>query len=562
MAAKEVVSGRLVKLWRDQLGPIPPFAINDQTLFVAYVAQAELGCFLELGWPLPTRIIDLYGEFKIISNGWHSVGGKGLLGAMSWYSIPGISKEEKKSNRDLVLRGGPWTHSEQQEILDYCQSDVDPLPPLLMAMLPSIMATPEGLGQAHLRGRYTAAVAHMERSGIPIDSETLVAIQDGWDMIKTQLIDEVDSQYGVFDHGHFRDGLFARYLFDQNIPWPRTDTGLLKVDDDTFSDMTKIYPQLEPLKDLRHALGQMRLADLAVGKDGRNRTSLWPFTASTGRNAPSSKKYIFGPSVWLRRLIKPEPGRATAYIDYGSQEIAIAAALSGDHFLAESITTGDPYMHFAILAGLAPEGATKATHKDTRALCKQTLLGTQYGMGARTLAFRTGKKVVEAQAMLDLLARTYPIFAEWRQAEVDTALLRGYMATNYGWMIHLTNNIRPTALKNFPMQAHGAEMLQIACCLAIERGVRVIAPVHDALMIESSIDQIDNAIKITRGAMAEAAAAVIGTGVWIDTDVNITRYPDRYRDSDDRGQAMWVRVNSLLGRLGKIPDYRNMRAIY
>jgi len=165
MAAKEVVSGRLVKLWRDQLGPIPPFAINDQTLFVAYVAQAELGCFLELGWPLPTRIIDLYGEFKIISNGWHSVGGKGLLGAMSWYSIPGISKEEKKSNRDLVLRGGPWTHSEQQEILDYCQSDVDPLPPLLMAMLPSIMATPEGLGQAHLRGRYTAAVAHMERSG-------------------------------------------------------------------------------------------------------------------------------------------------------------------------------------------------------------------------------------------------------------------------------------------------------------------------------------------------------------------------------------------------------------
>jgi DNA polymerase I len=182
------------------------------------------------------------------------------------------------------------------------------------------------------------------------------------------LIDEVDSQYGVFDHGHFRDELFARYLFDQDIPWPRTDTGLLKVDDDTFSDMTKIYSQLESLKDLRHALGQMRLADLAVGKDGRNRTSLWPFSASTGRNAQSSKKYVFGPSVWLRRLIKPGPGRATAYIDYGSQEIAIAAALSGDHFLAESITTGDPYMHFALLAGLAPEGATKATHKDTSTL--------------------------------------------------------------------------------------------------------------------------------------------------------------------------------------------------
>lgn len=80
------------------------------------MAQAELGCFLELGWPLPTRVLDLYADFKIISNGLHSVGGKGLLGAMSWYSIPGLSKEEKKSNRDLVLRGGPWTHSEQQEM--------------------------------------------------------------------------------------------------------------------------------------------------------------------------------------------------------------------------------------------------------------------------------------------------------------------------------------------------------------------------------------------------------------------------------------------------------------
>ena len=194
-------------------------------------------------------------------------------------------------------------------------------------------------------------------------------------------------------------------------------------------------------------------------------------------------------------------------------------------------------------------------------LCKQTLLGTQYGMGARTLAFRTGKKVVEAQVMLDLLARTYPIFAEWREAEVDTALLRGYMATNYGWTIHLTNNTKPAALKNFRMQAHGAEMLRIACCLTIERGVQVIAPVHDALMIKSSVDQIETAIKITRGAMAEAADAVIGTGVWIDTDVNITSYPDRYRDSDGRGQAMWERVKSLLGRLDKIPDYRTMGAI-
>jgi DNA polymerase-1 len=549
MVAREMVSGRLIKLWRDQFGPEPPFATGEDVLFVAFVAQAELGCFLELGWPLPSRILDLSAEFRVASNGLPLAAGKGLLGALSWYCIPGITKEEKKSNRDLVLRGGPWTDTERREILDYCQSDVDVLPPLLTAMLPGIMISREGLAQALLRGRYTAAVAHMERNGIPIDVHTLTAIQAGWDDIKMQLIAEVDAQYGVYDDGHFRDGFFAKYLLDQEIPWPRTDTGLLKTDEDTFKDMSKVYPQLAPLRELRHALGQLRLKDLVVGADGRNRASLWPFTARTGRNAPSSTGYVFGPSVWLRSLVKPQPGMAIAYIDWSAQEIAIAAALSGDPFLIDSIASGDPYIHFAVQAGLVPADATKATHPQEREICKQTLLGTQYGMGARSLAFRIGRSRLEAEAMLGMLARTYPVFSAWRESTVDDAFLRNYITTRYGWRLHVTGATKPTALKNYPMQAHGAHMLQIACCLATERGVRVIAPVHDAVMVEAPLDSINDTISVTQGAMAEAAAAVIGSEVWIDTDTNLVTYPNRYRDP--RGQVMWDRVNSLLKRPGE-----------
>jgi DNA polymerase-1 len=76
--------------------------------------------------------------------------------------------------------------------------------------------------------------------------------------------------------------------------------------------------------------------------------------------------------------------------------------------------------------------------------------------------------------------------------------------------------------------------------------VSVCAPVHDALLIEAPIDQIDEAVVTTRGVMAQAAAAVIGPALWIDTDVDIVRYPDRY--SDPRGQVMWDRVMTLLSR--------------
>ena len=58
------------------------------------------------------------------------------------------------------------------------------------------------------------------------------------------------------------------------------------------------------MRELRSALSEMRLSDLAVGSDGRNRTILSAFQSRTGRCQPSNTKYIFGPSVWLRGLIQ------------------------------------------------------------------------------------------------------------------------------------------------------------------------------------------------------------------------------------------------------------------
>jgi DNA polymerase I len=546
LVAKEIGTGRLIRLWQDQLGPEPPFEIDGETLIVAYYAPAEVGCFLALGWPVPTRLIDLYAEFRRETNALAVPEGRGLLAALSRHRITRITSDEKKAGRDLVIRGSPWSESERHEILDYCESDVVCLPALLEAMLPAIAPAPQALGRALLRGRYMVAVARMERTGVPIDQDTLTGIRDGWGLIKGDLIREVDADYGVYENGSFKAGLFAKYLADRGIAWPKTEAGRLQLDQDTFRDQAKVYPELAPLRELRHSLSELRIEKLAVGSDGRNRAMLSPFGASTGRNTPSANRFIFGPSVWLRGLIKPGPGMAIAYIDWSSQEVAIAAALSGDPALIDAVASGDPYLSFAVRTRLAPEGATKASHRAVRDLCKACVLGTNYGMGARTLAFRANTSIVEAESLLRLLARTYPVFTEWQNKSVDVALLRGYMNTVFGWKLHVTGGTRPTALRNFPMQSHGAEMLRIACCLATERGVSVCAPVHDALLIEAPLDQINEAVATTRDLMAEAATAVLGPAVEIKTDVDIVSYPDRY--SEPRGQVMWDRVMDLLSR--------------
>ena len=178
-------------------------------------------------------------------------------------------------------------------------------------MLPRI-----DLPRALLRGRYMAAAAAMEHNGTPIDVETLARLRQGWTDIQDQLIAAIDRDYGVYDGRTFKLDRFEALLAAENIPWRRLESGRLDLSDDAFRQEARIYPRVAPLRELRNSLADLRLNDLAVGRDGRNRTILSAFRSRTGRNQPSNTRFIFGPSVWLRGLIKPPAGHAVAYLDW------------------------------------------------------------------------------------------------------------------------------------------------------------------------------------------------------------------------------------------------------
>jgi DNA polymerase I len=542
LVAKELRSGRLLRLWRDDFGPRPPYPTDPGSLFVSFYAPAELACHKALGWPVPERILDLFTEFRAAYNGVRPPAGWSLLSALSVHGIPAITTDAKQEGRNLAMQGA-WTASERRALLDYCQTDVDPLGPLLATLWPRIVARSKGLGQALLRGRYTAAVAAMEHVGVPIDTDLLARLRAQWEPLKLALIAETDRDYGVYDGATFKLARFEKWVADRGIPWPRSEAGTLLLDKETFKDQAAAYPEVNPLRELRVTLAELRLERLAVGADGRNRMGLSPFRSITGRNQPSTTAFVFGPSRWVRGLIRPEPGRGVAYLDFASQEIVIAAAMSGDRNLMAAVESGDPYMHFAKLARLAPKDATKQTHGDVRALCKTCLLGSCYGMGARSLAQRTGASLAEAELLLRSLAEAFPAYWAWSELAVDQAMLTNQITSVFGWPLQVTADTKPNTLRNFKMQANGAEMLRLACCLATERGVAVCAPVHDALLIEAPADDLDQAVEVTRAAMVEASQVVLD-GPEVAVDAALVRHPDRYMD--ERGEVMWHRVMRLL----------------
>lgn len=545
MVALEYRSGKVIKIWFENepsiATPSLPIDVSDSSLFVSYYASAELGCFLSLGWKMPERILDLYAEFVNLTSGKKTFFGKGLLGALKYFGLPAMDHAEKDRLRDMILTKSEFSDHDKREILDYCASDVSALAALFKAMSELI-----DLPRALLRGRYIPAVAFMEFHGVPIDHESLERIKSKWDDIKLELIREVDKDFDCYLGTTFKTDKFAKWLASRQIQWPLLESGHLKLDDETFKEMSVAYPELEPLRQLRKTISLLRLSELPVGRDGRNRVLLSPFGSKTGRNQPSNSRFIFGPAAWMRSLIQPKPGQSIAYIDYSQQELAIAAAFSGDPNMIQAYESGDFYLTFAKLAGAAPQDATKESHGAVRDQYKTVSLGVLYGLTAEGIARKLRVPVCVGKLLLQKHQEIFRRFWEWSTEVQDSALLTQKVSTVFGWnyWLHDEIEINTRTLRNFPMQANGAEILRLACCMGVESGIKICCPVHDAVLIEARTEEISQQTEEMRNIMAKASRIVLGN-LSLKTDYKIVHFPDRYMDP--RGKQMWEKISSLTG---------------
>lgn len=109
--------------------------------------------------------------------------------------------------------------------------------------------------------------------------------------------------------------------------------------------------------------------------------------------------------------------------------------------------------------------------------------------------------------------------------------------------MQITEATKPNTLRNFQMQATGAEMLRVACCLITEAGIDLCAPVHDAVLVEGDAETIDETIAAVRRLMGQASTIVLD-GHEVPTEVEVVMPGSRY--SDERGAVMWERVTELL----------------
>ena len=103
--------------------------------------------------------------------------------------------------------------------------------------------------------------------------------------------------------------------------WPRLDSGALDLERDTFRLMFGAHPAIEGLCALREVLGVIVRARIPIGRDGRNRPSLFPFATATGRNAHA--RSLYNTHAGLRSFMKSSAAKIGVYLDWRTQEVGL-----------------------------------------------------------------------------------------------------------------------------------------------------------------------------------------------------------------------------------------------
>jgi DNA polymerase-1 len=517
----------------------PPWDHGDPFLTVGFALPAEAGSMLNIEWTLPSPAIDLYAEYMVIHNTEMSRGenGKGpgpsLIKACQRYRVVGMDKAHKEDMRSLAYTKVNHTPEEIALLQDYCIEDCWMTARLFVAMRSYI-----DLLRAPIRGAFMMEIERMRWRGIPIDMETYRRAARRGPIVAAKMRVELNRKLGaeVYYQNVFKSKTMLQLMRRNGIPIPiDPKTGKESCATKLVKSMIETYPILKHFYEDKRMIDAVKNLKLEIGADGRNRCWLNPLSTKTGRNNPSTNRYIFGLPHTMRSFMRPLPGRAIAQADYGAQEIGIAAALSRDPMLIEDYLSGDPYRQFAA-ASLGIQNPTK----QQRQIYKATVLGRIYGLGVASLARNLGISRSQAQHIIDQMNARYPVLNAWLERIGIKAAHCVPITCTLGWSLAATG--RPgeeRTFLNYPMQGNGAELMRLTIMRASK--LNLIGCAHDSFLIEDTIDKIEQSAAELQNIMRQASRDLLG-GFELRADCDpvkdIVRYPDRFIDDREREDGM------------------------
>lgn len=519
---------------------------HEGETIISYSCAAEARSFISLGInPLKYKWYDPMLAYRAILSEPHiEISASGMVRCCFEMGIAYKHSEKKDEMRDLILSKTSYTDREKKRILYYCMDDATVLPTLYtrtLQRLAKLYSIDMGLAEKRVMSwsLYHASLAICETVGTPVDVQYVENIIHNHKVAKHFLCEQVNYpfyQYDarkedyIFKVAVFEDFLKMYGLYDK---WPRTPAGQCTTNKDVLKELCFLHDDLTNLATYKRLIDALKsfnpqrsVYKNTIGDDGHSRTGFNPFGSYTGRNQPKSSEFLLLMPNIYRCIEKPEPGWCISSIDWSAQEFALGAVLSGDKNMLEAYASGDPYLHFAKVAGAVPPEAKRKVNKEwdaKRDLFKSTILGLQYGMGVKSLHIKlqrdTGLKLEkhEAETLSKLHHKIFSGYWAWIKSIQTKSKLHVPLVTLDGWVCR-PNPDYMTSNCNFLVQGGGASLMRRAMVRACWKGLKIICAHHDALYLYHKEDD-KQSIQTLIEVMDQAVSDFFGDKIYIRHEI-------------------------------------------
>ena len=383
-------------------------------------------------------------------------------------------------------------------------------------------------------------LARMEFYGIEVETNYLREMATDFDE-KLRKLDEEAHKFGDEPFNINSPKSLGHFLFETLKLEPATKknkTHGLSTDQDTLESIdhpiASIILQYRTISKLRSSYTES-LIDCADRASSRIHCHFNECVTATTRLSSSDPNLQNIPARsdlgrQIKRAFVPAKGYCFVSADYSQIELRVLASLSRDPVLVNAYQN-DLDIHALTASELFDKKIDDVT-KAERQIAKSINFGIVYGMGSQKLSREVHISKQEAKQFLEKFNQRFPVLAQWLDDNGIKARQTGVIHTVLGHRRIIDEFLSPNKMiqaagdriaANSPIQGSASDivkcaMLRLQSLLAQnDSKARIILQIHDELLLETPIDELEQTKAILIDAMTNACN--IGIPLKIDLKV-------------------------------------------
>lgn len=372
-------------------------------------------------------------------------------------------------------------------------------------------------------------LAKMELEGVSLDENWLKQessdLENDLKQLETKIFELSGEEFNMNSPRQLGEILFEKMQLDPKAK--KTKTGQYATSEDILQKLASKHEIIPHILEYRtyQKLKSTYVDALPTQidkNDNRVHTNFSQTTAATGRLASVNPNLQNIPirtlrGQQIRGAFVADEGKKIISADYSQIELRLIAEISDETNMIQAFQNGED-IHASTASKLFKIPLEEVT-KTQRSQAKTVNFGIVYGQGAFALAEQTGLSRSEAKQMIDAYYENYPKLKEWMAEQVHKARQLGYVETILGRKRHLkdinSNNfvVKGHAERNAvnaPIQGSAADIIKIAM-INIDKKLdeeklqtKMLLQVHDELLFESPIEELDAASNLIKTQMESA----------------------------------------------------------